>query len=253
MANEKEPASLEIEKLKLERFKVWEKIITVTITVLFGSVLVAYINYSFQKRQLEQQKLLRDAELQLQQKKEDAELKIQNAKADADRRQAEMKYLGDFITYALADDHEKRLRFAEYFATLTISSELQDKWKDYRNGIIETVKEYEKKKIELAAAQKEGGKDKDTLRKLEAEIERLNAQLAPLPEKSDAYLSSEKAKRFLLDKNSKPKNYTDNKFEVQKDDKVIYDKATGLMWQQSGSEKYMTYDEARNYIRQLNQ
>ncbi|OHB92601.1 MAG: hypothetical protein A2Z57_06130 [Planctomycetes bacterium RIFCSPHIGHO2_12_39_6] len=252
MANENEPASLEIEKLKLERFKVWEKIITVTITVLFGSVLVAYINYSFQKRQLEQQKLLRDAELQLQQKKEDAELKIQNAKADADRRQAEMKYLGDFITYALADDHEKRLRFAEYFATLTISHELRNKWRAYRNGIIKTINEREAKTIELAAAQKESIKDENKIKNLEAAIKRLNARLAPLPEKSDVYLSIEKVQMFLLDKDWKPKNYTKNEFEVQKDSKVIYDKATKLMWQQSGSEM-VQFDEARNYIRQLNQ
>jgi uncharacterized protein DUF1566 len=50
----------------------------------------------------------------------------------------------------------------------------------------------------------------------------------------------------------KLKNYTKNEFEAQKDGKVIYDKATGLMWQQSGSEK-VTYEEARNYIRKLNQ
>ena len=56
----------------------------------------------------------------------------------------------------------------------------------------------------------------------------------------------------LIDSHWRPKQYTENKFEVQKDGKVIYDKATGLMWQQSGSEKDITYDEARNYISQLN-
>ncbi|MDQ1271380.1 MAG: hypothetical protein QG591_10, partial [Planctomycetota bacterium] len=49
---------------------------------------------------------------------------------------------------------------------------------------------------------------------------------------------------FLMDSDYRPKQYTENKFEVQKDGKVIYDKATGLMWQQTGSEKYMKYDEA---------
>ena len=43
---------LEKDKIELERFKVLGKIITAAITVLFGSVLVAYINYSFQNRQL---------------------------------------------------------------------------------------------------------------------------------------------------------------------------------------------------------
>lgn len=233
-------------------YTLWKEIITVAISVLAGSVLIALINNKFQNRQLEQQKLLRQAELELQEKKEQAELNLQRAKAGAKRRQAEMKYLGDFITYALADDHEKRLRFAEYFAKLTISPELQEKWKDYRNGIIKTMNDLEAKKIELAVAQKEGGKDED-VRKLEAEVVRLQAQLSPLSEKSGAYLAFEKARSFLLDENLKPKNYTKNEFEEQKDGKVIYDKTTGLMWQQSGSEKHMTYDEAHNYIRQLNQ
>ena len=246
--NENEPASLEIEKLMLERFKVWKEIITVGISVLSGSLLITYINNKFQNRQLEQQKILRQAELELQEKKEQAELKLQNAKAADERRQSEMKYLGDFITYALADDHEKRLRFADYFATLTISQELQEKWKDYRNGIIKTIKDLDEKKIELGIAQESGGKDTGVKRKLEAEVARLQAQLSPLPE----YLSYDKAGR-LLDARGRPKNHTKNEFEVQKDSKVIYDKATGLTWQQSGSEKYMSYDETSNYIRKLNQ
>ena len=253
MANKNEPDSFANNQLKLERFKVWEKIITVTITVLFGSVLVAYINYSFQKRQLEQQKVLRDAELQLQREKEQAELKLQDAKAEAERRQAEMKYLGDFITYALADDHEKRLRFADYFAELTISKDLQERWKTYRGGINKTIEELEKKKDALAKAQKGGVKDEEEVRKLKSEVDRLQGQLSPLSEKSGTYLSFEKAQRFLLDRNLQPKNYTENEFEVQKDGKVIYDKATGLMWQKSGSQEPMTYDKVHNYIRQLNQ
>ena len=148
-------ASLEFETLRLERFKVWKEIITVAISVLAGSVLIALINNKFQNRQLEQQKVLRDAELQLQREKEQAELKLQDAKAEAERRQAEMKYLGDFITYALADDHEKRLRFADYFAELTISKDLQERWKTYRGGINKTIEELEKKKDALARHKKE--------------------------------------------------------------------------------------------------
>jgi len=236
-------ASLEFETLRLERFKVWKEIITVLITAFFGSGLGAYINYSFQKRQLK-----------MQERKEQAELNLQNAKAEAERRQAEMKYLGDFITYALADDHEKRLRFADYFAKLTISEDLQKRWGNYRDGIIATIETLEEKKEELAKeAQKEGGKNEEKVRKLESEVVRLQSQLSPLSEKSGAYLTSEEARRFLLDRNLKPKNYTENEFEAQKDGNVICDKTTGLMWQKSGSQKPMTYDEAHNYIRQLNQ
>ncbi len=43
-----------------------------------------------------------------------------------------------------------------------------------------------------------------------------------------------------------------NKFEEQEDGKVIYDHASGLTWQQSGSNKHMDYDEVQAYIDQLN-
>jgi hypothetical protein len=53
MADEKKPDQLEMEKIRLERFKVWGRIITVTVTVLFGSGLGTFINISYQNRQLE--------------------------------------------------------------------------------------------------------------------------------------------------------------------------------------------------------
>ncbi len=43
-----------------------------------------------------------------------------------------------------------------------------------------------------------------------------------------------------------------NNFEVQKDGEVIYDHASGLMWQKSGSYKHMDYDKIKEYIDQLN-
>jgi hypothetical protein len=44
----------------------------------------------------------------------------------------------------------------------------------------------------------------------------------------------------------------DNKFEIQQEGKVVVDRATGLMWQQSGSPEYMDYANAEKYIRDLN-
>ncbi len=227
MANENKPDQLEMEKIKLERLKVYGKIITVLISVGIGTFGVSYINHIIQEKRLEGQ-----------------------------LKQEEMKYLGEFLENALVDDYNKRLRFAEYFATLTISPDLQKKWENYRDGIIQNQKILEEKKVKLAEIirpQAEEGKVDLEWEELTAEIARLQAQAAPLPEKSDVYLSYERVQRFLLDENQKPRNYTENKFEVQKDGKVIYDKATGLIWQQSGSEKKMEYNEAHNYIRQLNQ
>ena len=44
----------------------------------------------------------------------------------------------------------------------------------------------------------------------------------------------------------------DNKFEQKISGKVVYDHASGLMWQQAGSDEYMTYDKALFYITKLN-
>lgn len=219
MAHENETDRLGMEKIKLERLKVYGKIITVLISVGIGTFGVAYINHIIQKKRLEGQ-----------------------------LKQEEMKYLGQFLDNALVDDHEKRLRFAEYFATLTISPELQNRWKEYRDGIRSTIKLLEEKKIELAKTE-----DKENRDKIATEVVQLQAQLGPLPEKSDVYLSSKKAERLLLDGDRRPKQYTENIFEVQKDGKVIYDQTTGLMWQQSGSENFVSYNEALNYITKLNQ
>ena len=48
----------------------------------------------------------------------------------------------------------------------------------------------------------------------------------------------------------RPKYYIDNRFEEQRE--VIFDEATGLLWQKSGSMNFMIYTEAREYVRRLN-
>ena len=46
----------------------------------------------------------------------------------------------------------------------------------------------------------------------------------------------------------------DHQYELQKinNDNVIFDKETALMWQQSGSEEFMDYKNAKKYINELN-
>lgn len=44
----------------------------------------------------------------------------------------------------------------------------------------------------------------------------------------------------------------DNQYEVQQDGQVVFDRASGLAWQKSGSPNYMTYADAQKYIAQLN-
>ncbi len=43
-----------------------------------------------------------------------------------------------------------------------------------------------------------------------------------------------------------------NDFQLQNDVKVVLDQASGLMWQQSGSVKDISYDDAKKYIARLN-
>ncbi len=47
-----------------------------------------------------------------------------------------------------------------------------------------------------------------------------------------------------------PQEYIDNQFEAQ--GTVVLDHATGLMWQQSGSDDYMNYESALKYVEKLN-
>ncbi len=43
-----------------------------------------------------------------------------------------------------------------------------------------------------------------------------------------------------------------NDFKLQNGGKVVFDRASGLMWQQSGSAKDISFDEARKYVAGLN-
>lgn len=45
---------------------------------------------------------------------------------------------------------------------------------------------------------------------------------------------------------------TNHRYELQQQGKVVIDRATGLMWQQSGSPKSMPYENAKAYVTQLN-
>lgn len=50
-------------------------------------------------------------------------------------------------------------------------------------------------------------------------------------------------------------NGFDKEFEQQniKDERIIFDKASWLMWQQSGSDEYMLFEDAENWINKLNE
>ena len=70
--------------------------------------------------------------------------------------------------------------------------------------------------------------------------------------------SQEAAKIMLKDKGffdvsrNKASSGFPHQYEVQEDGKVVCDQASGLMWQQSGSDSYVPHKEARAYIGTLN-
>lgn len=71
--------------------------------------------------------------------------------------------------------------------------------------------------------------------------------------RSEPLTVSEIASRgvFKLDKNWRPLEYIQNEYEDQGE--IVFDHATGLMWQKAGSENYKTYQDAKAYIKQLNE
>ncbi|MCP4105134.1 MAG: DUF1566 domain-containing protein, partial [Desulfobacteraceae bacterium] len=58
-------------------------------------------------------------------------------------------------------------------------------------------------------------------------------------------------KVFGLDGNRRPLEYIPNEYK-DNEDGTVTDYATGLMWQQSGSDGYINYKQAQKYIQELN-
>ena len=84
-------------------------------------------------------------------------------------------------------------------------------------------------------------------------------QLRSVPINNEAgFLSEDKARSMLTEKGffdlarNKSAQGFQNDFESQSAGKIVYDKATSLGWQLSGSDNSLTFDEAMKYIDQLN-
>jgi hypothetical protein len=63
-------------------------------------------------------------------------------------------------------------------------------------------------------------------------------------------LDEDRRSKFGLNEDSKPLEYIENDFK-DNGDGTITDRATGLMWQKSGSDKTLTYEEAKAYVEKL--
>lgn len=120
---EKIDVDVEKEKLRLEKLRLrlnfWKFVLG---TVAIG-ILTAVINWQIQIKQINIDQQQTERELQLKQLESDRE------------------FLGRFVETALDENLEARLRFAHYFASLTVSQEQKSLWNSY----------YEDLKVEATA------------------------------------------------------------------------------------------------------
>ena len=73
----------------------------------------------------------------------------------------------------------------------------------------------------------------------------------PLTLSEDDVKSMLKRHNFYAEDYNKSGNF-ENDFIVDNKDITVTDRATGLMWQKSGSSEYMKYEEAEEYIKNIN-
>ncbi|HAO22333.1 MAG TPA: hypothetical protein DCQ37_18840 [Desulfobacteraceae bacterium] len=87
-------------------------------------------------------------------------------------------------------------------------------------------------------------------RQTPVEPEPMAVQKYPLRSKPMTVSDDEGQSKFKLNDKWRPLEYIQNDFKDNGD--TITDRATGLMWQKSGSDKYMPYKDAKAYIDGLN-
>lgn len=133
-------------------------------TFIIGLVTVV-INYNIQSREVD----LKDRELALR---------------DKDSEFQEMERLGGFVTHALAENVAVRRRFSQYFSTVTRSSELRVRWKEYA-GLVEEEykatqarrKELEELENKLIKVSKKGKDVSSELKKIRIELLKTSKEL----------------------------------------------------------------------------
>ena len=79
---------------------------------------------------------------------------IKTRELEITQRQNDQNFLTEFIDRGLDDNLEKRIRFAQYFASLTLSKEQRDLWDEYYKDL-----KTEEAVIETVAAEARGTKE----------------------------------------------------------------------------------------------
>jgi len=123
-----------------------------------------------------------------------------------------------------------------------------------------TQKERDEAKKNLASLQAQNKAQQDKVSKLESQIAQQEQKAATLQADIPVYLSDEDANNIIKRngyydglKNPNGKGIT-HQYEAKtlSGKKVVIDHTTKLIWQQSGSSDFITYQKAKKYIDQLN-
>ena len=85
--------------------------------------------------------------------------------------------------------------------------------------------------------------------KIKKQIEEQRKKLMPLRSESLTVSEGDAHKIFGLDESWRPLTYIENDFEDRGE--VVVDRKTGLMWQKSGSDKGLSYEEVQAYVQHL--
>ena len=165
MSESTSEADFRLKELELKRYEArlnfWKAIVISGVVAL----LIAGLNHQISLR-----------ELNIEQEKTTRTL-------DREKQKTENAYLAQFLTEALGDNLERRVRFAHYFYTLTDDGKVRDRWKIYYDQLndefVVIQKKIQERDEELTMAKAETDVNKEKVAKLEAEIARLKADIRP--------------------------------------------------------------------------
>lgn len=91
--------------------------------------------------------------------------------------QGHRDYVADFVDLALENDIERRLRFASYFARVTLDTEQRVLWQDYERYLVALRTENQTRLAEIETATASETATEEELRQLRAERDFLQRQL----------------------------------------------------------------------------
>lgn len=163
--------AIEREKLATERYKARLSFLGVVVTALLGGLVVGWINADYQDRQKASALAAEERQKAAAQAAEDARVAIERIRAESQVRTEEMKALGQFAEAAMGDQLAKRIRFAEYFAMMTLTAEMRQRWNDYYASLVGVARDLDRLEAELFEAQRGGDR---------AATDRLTRQIARL-------------------------------------------------------------------------